>query len=52
MPQVVSLRAYARSSARGLVAPGFFFAARGWHGVTVGDATGARHYAHWGAVSQ
>jgi len=47
MPNRVSARASlpARDFARGLAAPGFFYAACGEHGATVGDATGERHYA-------
>lgn len=51
MPNRVSSDASASASARGLAAPGFFFAARGEHGATVGDATGARHYAVVGDAS-
>jgi len=53
MPNDVSARASlpARDFARGLAAPGFFFAACGEHGVKVGHGATARHYAHWGDAS-
>ena len=53
MPNDVSARASlpARDFARGLAAPGFFFAACGEHGATVGDATDVRQPAHVGGAS-